>query len=60
MHMAGLSSVPVPPKLPVRSLPRGGKATTEISRASYIISWKSILFFALAFVVFMAMLHFAG
>jgi hypothetical protein len=59
MSMTGISSVPIPPKLPVRSLPRGAKATGEMGRASYIISWKSILFFASAAAVFMAVLYFA-
>ena len=57
-NMTGISSVPLPPKLPVRSLPRSAKATREIGRASYIISWKSVLFFVIAAAVFMAILHF--
>ena len=58
MNMTGISSVPLPPKLPIRSLPRGAKATGEISRASYIISWKSVLFFVLTAVAFIAFLCF--
>ena len=58
MDMTGISSVPFPPKLPFHSLPRGAKAIREIGRASYIISWKSVLFFALAAAVFMAILYF--
>ena len=59
MNMSGISRIPVPPKLPVRSLPRGAKATGELYRASFIISWKSGLFFALAAAAFMAFLYIA-
>jgi hypothetical protein len=55
--MTGISRVPVPSKLPVRSLPRGARATGELYRASFIISWKSILFFVLAAAAFMAFLY---
>lgn len=58
MDMTGISSVPLPPKLPFHSLPRGAKAIREIGRASYIISWKSVLFFVLTAVAFIAFLCF--
>jgi hypothetical protein len=58
MNMIGISRVPVPPtKPPLRSLPRGAKATGELYRASFIISWKSVLFFVLAAAAFIAFLY---
>jgi len=49
---------PIPPKLPIRSLPRGEKAMRELYNASFIGHWRSYLFWASAFLAFLVFLFF--
>ena len=58
MNMAGIPRVPPPTKPLIRALPHGEKATGELYQASFIISWKSVLFFVLAAAVFIVFLYF--
>ena len=56
----GMSRIPIPSKPPIRLL-GGTKAKQEFCKSGFrSISWQSILYMALAFIVFMAVLYFVG
>ena len=61
MHMpwSGIDQPRVPRK-PFHSDLSDGKAKEEFYKADFLVSWKSVIIIAVAFVAFMILLYFGG